>query len=154
MVRKIYMFHAPILKTVCEEVTKDDFNDDLKQLISDMKDTIINCKGVGLAAPQIGVAKRVIVVMNITKRDELFEVINPEITYYSKDTEQMVEGCLSFPKLQCSIVRPKYIIVKGLNLNREEITFEFSGLQARIFFHEIDHLNGISKIWNKRRRKL
>lgn len=147
MVRKVYMFNSPILKTVCEEVKPDEFNENLKQLVADMKETMIKWNGVGLAAPQIGVAKRIIVLINVDKRGgELIEIINPEIIYYSKDTERMVEGCLSYPRIKKLVSRPKFVTVKGLNLEGEEITFEWSGLQARILFHEIDHLNGISKI--------
>ncbi len=106
-----------------------------------MADTMYDAEGVGLAAPQIGILKRVI-VMDVGDEHGLIELINPEII--EKDGEQFgPEGCLSIPGLRGDVRRAERVKVKGLNRNGEEIVIEGRELLARCIQHEVDHLDGI-----------
>lgn len=108
-------------------------------LLDDMKDTMALAKGVGLAAPQVGVLKRVVIVDN---GERILELINPEIIE-TEETQEGYEACLSVPG-QCGIVkRPMRVTVKALDRNGKEFTTHGEGLTARAFCHEIDHLNGV-----------
>lgn len=108
-------------------------------LLDDMVETMYEAEGVGLAAPQVGILKRIVV---IDIGDEIIELINPEII--EKDGEQIgPEGCLSIPGLTGEVKRPQTVKVKALNRNGEEVILEGEGLLARAFCHEIDHLNGV-----------
>lgn len=110
----------------------------LLALIADMLDTMYDSNGVGLAAPQIGMLKRIVV---IDVGDGPMVLINPEIL--EKDGEQTGdEGCLSVPGMAGQVTRPNYVKVKALDVNMEEVIYEGEGLLARAFCHEIDHLDG------------
>ncbi len=114
-------------------------NSNIIKLIKNMSDTMYANKGVGLAAPQIGVSKRVIV---IDVGEGLIELINPEIIQASgKDTD--MEGCLSLPELTGEVTRAAEVSVKGLNKQGQEVSYKAKGYLARAFQHEIDHLDGI-----------
>jgi peptide deformylase len=139
----IFKFAAPVLKKKCTDVIE--FNDDLISIIQDMKDTMIANNGIGLAAPQIGITQNIIIVTN-TQTNEIFEVINPVITYESIITATLKEGCLSYPRKYKEIKRPIEIEVKGFNKFGREVEYNIKDLQARIFCHEIDHLNGKCKV--------
>ncbi len=107
-------------------------------LLDDMAETMYAANGVGLAAPQVGILKRVVV---IDVGDGLIELINPVITY--KKGEQIdAEGCLSVPGKSGTVSRPEKVMVRALNRHGEEINIEGSGLLARALCHEIDHLSG------------
>jgi len=107
-------------------------------LLDDMAETMYAAQGVGLAAPQVGILKRVVV---IDVGDGLIELINPVITY--KKGEQIdAEGCLSVPGKSGTVSRPEKVMVRALNRNGEEINIEGTGLLARALCHEIDHLSG------------
>ncbi|MBO5733435.1 MAG: peptide deformylase [Clostridia bacterium] len=107
-------------------------------LLDDMAETMYEANGVGLAAPQVGILKRVVV---IDVGDGLIELINPVITY--KKGEQIdAEGCLSVPGKSGTVSRPEKVMVRALNRNGEEINIEGTGLLARALCHEIDHLSG------------
>lgn len=109
------------------------------ELLDDMKDTMSSHEGVGLAAPQVGVLRRVVIV---DVGQGLYELINPQII--TRDGEvTMAEGCLSVPESIGEVVRPQHIIVKALNRKGEEIKFEASDYFARAICHEIDHLDGV-----------
>lgn len=110
-----------------------------KTLIEDMKETMYNANGVGLAAPQVGVLKRIIVV-DVGEGPTV--LINPEIIE-SSGSETDVEGCLSIPGKEGYVERPAFVKVKGLNEDGIEVICSGEGLLARDFCHEIDHLNGI-----------
>ncbi len=113
----------------------------IHKLLDDMADTMYDAEGVGLAAPQIGILKRVI-VMDVGDEHGLIELINPEII--EKDGEQFgPEGCLSIPGLRGDVRRAERVKVKGLNRNGEEIVIEGRELLARCIQHEVDHLDGI-----------
>ncbi|WP_353287214.1 peptide deformylase [Wolbachia endosymbiont (group B) of Gerris lacustris] len=139
------------LTTRASEVT--DINDKTEELVNDMFETMYDADGLGLAAVQVGVLKRVF-VMDVQREDmedrpsgyELtgkFYMINPEITELSDEQVIMSEGCLSIPEQSHEIKRPKYLTVKYKNLNNEEQTLRASGWLARCIQHELDHLNGI-----------
>ena len=109
------------------------------RVLDNMKDTLYAFDGVGLAAPQIGVSKRIVIV---DPGDNLYEMINPEIIY-KEGSALGSEGCLSIPNVRGMVPRSLNIKVKGLNRRGEEVVVEASGLLARVFQHEIDHLDGI-----------
>ena len=126
-----------VLRKNCREVT--DFNDRLHILLDDMKETLIMADGAGLAAPQVGILKRVAIV---SVDDEYYEIINPEII--AVEGEQTVpEGCLSVPGVYGSVSRPMKVTVKAQDRYGKEFTVSGEGLLARAFCHEIDHLDGI-----------
>jgi peptide deformylase len=147
MLRKLYTGKAPVLKTVCKPVTE--FNTELKKLVADMTDTMKAFHGVGLAAPQIGEAKRVIVVSRQGKHaydGTVLVYVNPVISWQSDDIRTGTEGCLSYPSIWKEIERPHNIIVKGFDVNGKPMEHGYCGLDARVFCHEIDHLNGECKV--------
>ena len=122
-----------------------EINDEVKELLDDMAETMYKAPGVGLAAPQVGRSIRVITidVSEPEKEDkELIELVNPEIlnSFGSQISE---EGCLSVPGFVANVTRKMNIKVKGLNRKREIVTIEASGLLSRVLQHEIDHLDGI-----------
>ena len=114
-------------------------NDGVLRLMDNMRDTMYAFDGVGLAAPQIGVSKRIIV---IDTGEKLWEVINPEITF-QEGLQTTTEGCLSVPGTVGRVNRAKRVMVKGLNREGEELSIEAFDLLAKAFQHEIDHLDGI-----------
>ena len=127
-----------ILRKKCKEVKV--MNDRTLTLIEDMVDTMYEANGVGLAAPQVGILKR-IVVIDIDDGNQ-YVLVNPVIT--QKDGEQTGdEGCLSLPGKVAVVTRPEHVICKCLNENMEEIEIEGEGLLARAICHEVDHLDGI-----------
>lgn len=130
----------PVLRELAKPVPKVTSN--IVKLLNDMADTMYDAGGVGLAAPQIGIQKRVIVLDPHDGETELIEFINPEIVH--ADGEQLgPEGCLSIPGLNGDVNRKLNITVKGWDRDGKEVIVEASGYLARIFQHEIDHLNGI-----------
>lgn len=113
----------------------------VKKLLNDMADTMYDAEGVGLAAPQVGILKRLIVV-DVGDEHGLIKMVNPEII--AKDGEQFgPEGCLSIPGLNGDVRRAEQVTVKGLDENGKEVTITGTGLLARCFQHEIDHLDGV-----------
>jgi len=129
----------PVLREVAKEVTK--FNSNLKKLLRDMAETMYDANGVGLAAPQIGISKRVIVV-DVGDERGLIEMVNPVIL--ERSGEQIgPEGCLSIPNLNGEVLRADDIIVQGQDSDGNVFKVEASGYLSRAFQHEIDHLNGV-----------
>jgi len=129
----------PVLREKAKPVTK--FNANLHKLLDDMADTMYDANGVGLAAPQIGILKRVIVI-DTGDEHGLIEMVNPEII--EKSGEQFgPEGCLSIPGINGEVRRAMWVKVRGQDRNGVEYTMEGEGLLARAFQHEVDHLNGI-----------
>ncbi|MFD2670201.1 peptide deformylase [Marinicrinis sediminis] len=138
-IRIIALDPDPILRERSKEVTK--FNANLHKLLNDMAETMYDAEGVGLAAPQISILKRVIVV-DPGDGTGLIEMVNPEIT--ARDGEQVgPEGCLSMPGQNGEVRRYMNVTVNGMDRNGEPFTVEAEGFLARIFQHEIDHLNGV-----------
>ncbi|WP_163327886.1 peptide deformylase [Desulfurobacterium thermolithotrophum] len=144
MIREIRIYPDDVLKKKAEVVTE--FNEELEQLVNDMFETMYKRGGVGLAANQIGILKRVVVIdLNSGKEkqgEEQIVLINPEIVALEGE-EVKEEGCLSLPGLYKKVKRAVYAKVKAQNLKGEEFTIEGEGLLARAFQHEIDHLNGV-----------
>ena len=134
--RKIRELGDEVLTKQCKEVTKMTLR--TKILIQDMLDTMYKALGVGLAAPQVGVLKRIIV---IDVGEGPIVLINPEILETSGE-QTGEEGCLSVPGKSGQVTRPDYVKVRALNEDMEEIELEGTGLLARAFCHEIDHLDG------------
>ena len=136
---KIYTYGEPILRKVAKPV--GDINEAVQKLSEDMMATMEAAEGVGLAATQVGILERIIVVNSKDGR-EPFTLINPEII--SRQGEEILEeGCLSFPGLREKVKRSHRLLVKGIDLNGKEIKLEGEGLVARILEHEVDHLSGI-----------
>ena len=134
--RKIREIGDEVLTKPCKEVTKITLR--TKVLINDMLDTMYDALGVGLAAPQVGVLKRIVV---IDVGEGPIVLINPEIIETSGE-QSGEEGCLSVPGKSGLVTRPDYVKVRALNEDMEEIELEGEGLLARAFCHEIDHLDG------------
>ncbi|MEF3305759.1 peptide deformylase [Paenibacillus sp. GYB003] len=129
----------PVLREKAKPVPK--ITPNIVKLLGDMADTMYDAEGVGLAAPQIGILKRVIVI-DVGDEHGLIEMINPEIV--SMEGEQLgPEGCLSIPGLRGDVKRAMKVTVKGLNRDGEEIVITGTELLARAFQHEVDHLNGV-----------
>ena len=135
--RKIVLQGDECLTKVCRPVT--DFNSRLHTLLDDMTDTLLDSGGVGLAAPQVGILRRVCVVLN--EDDEVIELVNPEIIF--TDGEQTgLEGCLSVPGKYGVVTRPEVVRVRAQDRNGDFFEVEDSDLTARCFCHEIEHLDG------------
>jgi peptide deformylase len=138
-IRLIVKHPDPVLRERAQEVTK--FNASLHKLLDDMADTMYDADGVGLAAPQIGILKRIIVV-DADEELGLVELINPEIV--SREGEQLgAEGCLSVPGLQGDVKRANKVVIKGLDRHGQPVQYEGTELLSRAFQHELDHLNGV-----------
>ena len=133
-----------VLRQVAQPV--DDITDEILQLADDMAETMYEAPGIGLAANQVGVLKRVI-VMDCARNDEppaLWKMINPEIIASSEDTAKLEEGCLSIPGHQGDVVRPAEVEVRYLGTDSNIHEMQAGGLLAACIQHEIDHLNGIT----------
>jgi len=158
--RKIVTTPDPVLKRKAHAVNK--FDKDLHVLLDDMVETMREAPGVGLAAPQIGLSERIIVIEYYEKEDleeiedapkKVWAMINPEIVKVSEETLLGVEGCLSIPGIVGEVERHAEVQVKGLNKHGKPMKVKAKGWLARIFQHEIDHLNGVlfteraTRIW-------
>ncbi len=152
----IVVHPAPILRRKARKVT--DFGSQLQTLIDDMVETMRVAPGVGLAAPQVDVPLRVIVVEFGDEDDEevppkLYAVVNPELVKASPEIVSGVEGCLSIPGFVGEVDRSVEVVVKGQNRRGRPIRIKASGWLARIFQHEINHLDGVlfidlaEKVW-------
>lgn len=144
--REVVKVPDPVLRRKAHKVSE--FDKGLQQLIDDMIDTMRDEPGVGLAAPQVGVSSKVIVVEfgdenDPEKPEKLYAVVNPEIVEKSEDLETGIEGCLSIPAMVGEVERHTAVVVKGLNRHGRPVKIKAQGWLARIFQHEIDHLNGV-----------
>ena len=143
MKRNILLHPDPRLKKVATPI--DDISDDLRNLADDMLETMYAAPGIGLAAPQIGILQR-LVVLDCVKADEEtprpLVMFNPEIVASSDETNVYEEGCLSLPEQFADVTRPAEVEVKWLDKNGDEQQEVFTGLWATCAQHEIDHLNG------------
>ncbi len=142
-VREIVLMGDPVLREEALEVT--DFDRDLLTLVRDLYESMYHAEGVGLAAPQIGISKRVIVID--LRRDEEPDVrlalINPRVVWHSEETDKSAEGCLSIPGLEEVVERASDVHVEGVDPDGLPIRVEAEDLLARALQHEIDHLDGI-----------
>lgn len=134
---KVVLAGDPVLRRIAHPVKE--VNENIKKLMNNMAETLYHAKGVGLAAPQVGISKRVIVV---DIGEGLFKLANPEIVA-SSGIQDGAEGCLSVPDVVGNVKRSERVTVKALNEDGDEVTIDASGYLARAFQHEIDHLNGI-----------
>jgi peptide deformylase len=148
--RRIVTLPDPVLKRKARPVTK--FDKDLKTLLDDMVETMREAPGVGLAAPQVGLSERIVVIEYFEKEEDeekeeaprkVWAVINPEIVKVSEETTMGVEGCLSIPGLVGEVERHASVQVRALNRHGRPMKIKARGWLARIFQHEIDHLNGV-----------
>ena len=136
--RNILTIGDPQLRKKSRAVT--DFNDRLHILIDDMKETLVEANGLGLAAPQIGILRRVVIVVN--NDGEYLELVNPEIVARSQETVGAYEGCLSVPAERGYLERPRKVIVKAQDRDGNSITYNLEEMAARAACHEVDHLDG------------
>ena len=156
MIRRIVTVPKAVLREKAKPVRQ--ITPDIDTLIDDMIETMREAPGVGLAAPQVGVGVRVIVVEyaegsedvdpeaetdSEPKPKKLYAVVNPEITRQSKESEPGTEGCLSIPDYMGEVERNNTVTVKGLDRHGKSFKLKTKGWMARIFQHEIDHLNGV-----------
>ena len=141
MIRPIVLWGSEVLEKPSDPVTN--ITGDEVKLVQDMIETMYKAPGVGLAAPQIGISKRIMVTDTTSgeKKDHLFTLVNPEIV--GTEVEQFEEeGCLSIPGFSATVLRPKKVAIRGLDLDGKEVVVEGSDLLARAFCHEMDHLDG------------
>ncbi len=138
---EIKKFNEPVLREKCKKVRRIDKK--IKKLLVNIAQTMKKGQGIGLAAPQVGVLKRAITVQTDLRGRRILVLVNPKILKKSKETEINEEGCLSFPNIFLKIKRAKEIEIEGLDINGEKIKMKAQGLLARVFQHEIDHLDGI-----------
>lgn len=138
-VRQIIYDPDPILYKKCHPVTK--FDKRLGSLLDDMAQTMLAAHGAGLAAPQIGMLRRVCVVLDTLDNDRIIELVNPEIVS-TAGSQTGPEGCLSFPDKFGTVTRPNEVTVRAQDRNGEWFTVSGCALTARAFLHEIDHLDG------------
>ena len=138
-IREIRLNGDEILRKKAREVEKVD--DRIKELLQDMVETMHEYNGVGLAAPQVGILKRVIVI-DLYDGNEPLKLVNPKILK-EKGKQKVDEGCLSFPNQFAKMIRPKEVTVEALNEDGEQIRIEAVDLLAQALVHEIEHLDGI-----------
>ena len=165
MIRPIFAYGHPILRKKCKSI--DENSEEIKSLISDMWETMYNAEGVGLAAPQVGVNKKIFIIdvnplfqkdqeiSDFEKLNSKKVFINPEITEMDGDYCYFNEGCLSIPDIRAEIKRPNMIKVEFLDENFNHNSKIFKGLLARVILHENDHINGVlftDKITNFKRK--
>lgn len=134
--KEVITFPHPVLRQNCEVVAN--INGDIIQLIDDMSETMYAHRGIGLAAPQIGVTKRIIV---LDVGQGLISLLNPEIVD-SQGTAVREEGCLCLPEITVNVERKEKIYLRGIDKKGKEVAFEADGILARALQHEIDHLHG------------
>ncbi len=147
-VLKVRLYGDPVLKKKCQEV--EEVNKEIRKLLDDMADTMYHNEGIGLAAPQVGVLKKAIVV---DVGEGLTALVNPKILW-RQGKATAPEGCLSLPGMFLEIKRSQEVIVEGIDKDGEIRQIGAAGLYARALQHEIDHLNGVLVIDHISRKKL
>lgn len=148
MIQPIYVYGSEVLRAIAKEVKLED-KEHLNTLITDLKETLKNSDGCGLAAPQIGVSERVVIVDG-TGMTDVYDylkdfkrvLINPVITEESEKTVTYSEGCLSIPGVYCDVTRPASMTVEYYNENLEKVTEKFDKFGCRMVQHELSHLDG------------
>ncbi len=140
-IRKIVKLGDDTLRKVCKP--QDKFSLRLWTLLKDMADTMYQAEGVGLAAPQVGILRRVVVIDCSDDRNGLIELVNPEIVWRSEETQCGREGCLSLPGRAGIVTRPMKVRVRAQDRHGEWFEKEGEGLLARAICHELDHLDGV-----------
>jgi len=149
-IREIVLMPDPVLRKKAHKVTEFDKN--LQTLIDDMVETMRAAPGVGLAAPQINIQSRLVVIEYVVDEEKdgeeeapkkLYVVVNPEIIQASEEKLMGAEACLSIPALMGEVERHQEVVIKGLNRQGKPVKIKAKGWLARIFQHEIDHLDGV-----------
>jgi peptide deformylase len=146
MLRPVLQYPDPLLSRVCEPVSE--INDEIRALAQDMLDTLTTVGGVGIAAPQIGVLKRVVIIdvspeKNDPEAPQDFRVfINPVVTVLDSKGHEENEGCLSVPELRAKVKRPRRVALDALDLDGNPVRIEGEGYYGACMQHETDHLNG------------
>lgn len=138
-IRNVRLDGDEILRKMCRPV--ENIDDKIKELVADMIETMHAQDGVGLAAPQVGILKRVVVI-DLYDDKGPYILINPEIIK-EKGEQEVDEGCLSFPNQFAKIIRPEEVTVRAKDIDGKEYTLKGKGLLAQAISHEVDHLNGI-----------
>ena len=148
MILPIYLYGSEVLRKVAEPVDPEE-REDIVRLVADMKETLKKSEGCGLAAPQVGVSKRLLIVDGRDMvdvypylKDFVRVMINPEVIAESAKKAEYSEGCLSIPNIYCDIVRPESITVEYLNEDFEKVTETFDKFACRMVQHEMSHLDG------------
>ena len=148
MIKPIYLYGAPVLRETAKPADLKD-REGIANLVQDLKDTLVKADGCGLAAPQIGVSLRVVIIDGDVVSDTYpylkdfrRTLINPEILEESEEEVTYSEGCLSIPGIYCDVVRPKRMKVRYYNEDLMEITEEFDNFACRMIQHEMSHLDG------------
>ncbi len=143
-VREIRLLGDPVLRQKAKDVVG--FGDELRALVRDMFETMYHEEGIGLAAPQIGIGSRVIVIdlrREDHDEDEPMALVNPQLTWTSSETAKQTEGCLSIPSLEEIVERPAQVRVEGYDPRGKRVELFAEDLLARALQHEIDHLDGV-----------
>ena len=143
-IREIRILGDPVLREPAVPI--EEVDEDVRRLVRDMLETMYHAQGIGLAAPQIGISQRVIVV-DLGESDEdgagTVALVNPEVVESSRKKDRAPEGCLSIPGMEEVVERPATVTVRGLDPDGEAVSLEASGLFGRALQHEIDHLDGV-----------
>ena len=142
-IRPIQVVPNPVLRKVANPV--ETITDETRQLLDDMAQTMYEAPGIGLAGPQIGELKRLIVMdcSRDNEVNELWQMVNPEITQFSEESALLEEGCLSIPGHNAEVTRPIWVELRFLDTKGKEQQIKAEGLLAACIQHEIDHLNGV-----------
>ncbi len=138
---KIELLGAPVLRERATEVEAVD--DDLRRLVEDMFETMYAAEGIGLAAPQVGVRRRILVVDLNDEDTPRYALVNPRIVEKGREKDRLEEGCLSIPGVSEYVERPVSIVVEALDPSGDPVRIEAEGMLARCLQHEIDHLDGV-----------
>lgn len=145
-VRRIETMGARVLREEAAHV--QELGDDVRRLVRDLFDTMYDAQGIGLAAPQVGVSQRVLVV-DVPGEDEsgdgrqVFALVNPVVAEFSTETQRESEGCLSIPGIEEVVTRSARVVVEAMSPGGKPLRIEAHGLLARALQHEIDHLDGV-----------
>ena len=138
-IRTILTQGDPALNKVCHKVTK--FDEKLADLLDDLKQTLEEAGGVGLAAPQVGILRRAVIVVPDPEKDEMIELVNPELVAQEGEQDGL-EGCLSIPGMWGYVKRPNWVKIRAQDRNGNWFEMEGAELAARCYCHELEHLEG------------
>ena len=138
---KIEMLGSEVLRRRADEVLEID--ESVRTLVEDMFETMYDAEGIGLAAPQVGISRRIIVVDVNEEGKPAFAMINPRVVESGRDTAKSEEGCLSIPGISALVERTERVVVEGLDEDGQPMRVEGDGLLGRCLLHEIDHLDGV-----------
>jgi peptide deformylase len=141
--REIVLLGDPILREKAREV--ESFDEELQTLVDDMFETMAYAEGAGLAAPQIGISRRILVAdaRRDAGEDARVALVNPRVVESSAETDRAHEGCLSIPGVSEGVTRPSRVVVEGFDPSGEPVRIETEGLFGRVLQHEVDHLDGV-----------